>query len=484
MAEFGVLCHVTCLNNRYGLGDFGKSAYKFVDFLKKIGASVWEVLPLNLANDFNCPYGAMSVFSFDEMFVDLEELCDFGLLEKKQLACLTQYKNSKKVEFSKIKPKKFELFECAYKNLKSKEFLDKFEKDDAHVFEYAYWRALREVFGENDWHFVDKKFWKLDSKDARRFVAENKEVFQKYIFFQYVLQKQWHNLKDYANKNGIKIFGDVPAYCDRASVEVFAHPKYVKLDKNFLPSATGGAPADNVDIVMQDWGTCVYDWEKLSEENFDYLIDRVKTLLERYDLLRLDHFMAYDEHFEIPKNGKDQPRFERGGGENFFEALGKNVSLKNIIVEDIGTMTNHCKKVQKKFDLAGMNVLQYAFDTDEKNPHLPDNVKDNVVYYTETHDNNTFMGFLKKLNDDQLDMVEKFLGCQNRGLKQTQIEAVKKVLASKAKIAIIPIQDLMFLDERFRMNIAGVAAGCWEYRLQKNFERMICGNVRRYFKKV
>lgn len=480
MSEFGVLCHVTCLNNRYGLGDFGKSAYEFVDFLKEIGASIWEVLPLNLSNDFNCPYGAMSVFAFDEMFVDLEGLCDMGLLERKQLGCLKKFRNTEKVQFAQIKPKKLWLFECAYKNLKNKDFLDEYATQDRHSFEYAYWKTLLEVFDVKDWHEVDKKFWKTDSKSAKKFVEENKNIFQKYIFFQFVLKKQWANLKEYANKSGIKIFGDVPAYCDKASVEVFAHPEYVKLDKNFLPSATGGAPSDNMTNFLQDWGTCVYDWKKLSEENYAYLVDRIKTLLGVYDILRLDHFMAYVEHFEIPKDGKTEPHFVKGGGDEFFTELKKQVSLSNVIVEDIGTVSKSCRDVMKKFNLAGMNVLQYAFDGDKKNPHLPDNVKRNSVFYTETHDGNTFMGFLKALDKERLKKVCLLLGCENESLKEIQSEAIRKVLNSKAKIAIIPIQDLMFLDERFRMNVAGVAAGCWEYRLQKNFKKIVSRNMSKF----
>jgi len=481
MAEFGVLCHVTCLNNPYGLGDFGKCAYEFVDFLSEIGATVWEVLPLNLANDFNCPYGAMSVFSFDEMFVDLEELCEIGLLKRKQLKLLKKFKNSEKVNFSIVKPEKLRLFECAYNNLKSKSFLQDWVKTQPHIFEYAYWRTLLDVFGVKDWRLVDRKFWKKNSKAGKCFVEENKEVFQKYIFFQFVLQKQWENLKVYANKKGIKIFGDLPAYCDKASVEVFSHPEYVRLDKDMMPAFTGGTPADSIVGEIQDWGTCVYDWQKLKEEKYSYLIERMEYLLKQFDILRLDHFVAYIEYFEIPKSGKSKPKFVKGGGKEFFEELGKKIDLSRIVVEDIGTVNKSCLDVKKKFNLAGMSVLQFAFDTDESNPNLPRNVKENSIFYTQTHDYNTFMGFLKSLENSDLQRVSSLLNCQKTGLMEIQISAIKKLLNSKAKIAMIPVQDLMFLDERFRMNIAGVAENCWEYRLQKNFKKLIKNNVKRYF---
>ncbi len=483
MSEFGVLCHITCLNNSYGLGDFGKTAYEFVDFLKKIGATVWEVLPLNLTNDFNCPYGAMSIFSFDEMFVDLEELCHMKLLNKKQLFCLKKYRNSDKVYFSQIKPKKLELFECAYKNLKEKTFLEEYSKKEKCVLDYAYWRVLLEVFGVSDWHLLDKKFWNRNSSAGKKFSLEHKEEILKYIFFQYILQKQWQNLKDYANKNGVKIFGDVPAYCDKASVEVFSNPKYVKLNKAFLPLATGGAPADEMCCDMQDWGTCVYDWDVLKKKNYAYLIERIKRLLERYDILRLDHFMAYVEHFEIPKEGKRKPQFVKAGGKEFFERLSRKVSFEKLVVEDIGVVTKECQEVIKNFQLTRMKVLQFAFETNEKNPHLPEFAGKDCVYYTETHDSNTFMGFLKKLDNKQLLKVENLLDCKSKNLKKIQVSAIKKVLSSNAKIAMIPIQDLMFLDERFRMNIAGTAAGCWEYRLQNNFRKKIILNMKKYFKR-
>ncbi len=482
MAEFGILCHITSVYNKFGLGDFGKSAYDFVDFLKKIGATVWEVLPLNLANDFNCPYGAMSLHSFDEMFVDLEELCEFGLLEKWKLEALSKYKNSAKVKYDKIKPQKLALFECAFDHLKNRDFLDEFVKMNKHMWQYCYWRTLLEVFGVKDWHLVDRKYWDFEGGKAKKFVKETKNTFQKYAFFQYVLTRQWENLKEYANKNGIKIFGDVPAYCDRASVDVFAGPQYVKLDENFLPSSTGGSPADKMSSSLQNWGTCVYDWEMLEKDNFNYMIDRIACLMKKYDILRLDHFPAYVEHFEIPNGDESKARFVKGGGEKFFEKLAKKVEMKKLVVEDIGLFGNDCVEVKNKFNLCGMNVLQYAFDSDEKNLHLPSNVKNNTIYYTETHDSNTFMGFLKSLNKEELKKVARLLQAKTLKLKEIQICAIRNVLDSKAKIAIIPIQDLMFLDEKFRMNIAGVAANCWKFRLQKNFEKIVVKNTKRYFR--
>ena len=224
MKEFGVLCHVTCLPAKTGLGDFGKSAYEFLDFLKSQKLSLWQILPLNNANEFNCPYGPLSTQAIDEMFVDLDDLKDRGLLEEKEYKHLYKFTKTKKVKFSKIRPEKERLFALAYSRIaeEDKKQLEKIAKQHKHIYEYAYYRTMLAKFGQKSWRFVEDQYWDIYGKVGKMFVKENKDQFLKFVFFQYILHEQWTKIKTYANSLGIKILGDVPMYCDKDSVDVFA----------------------------------------------------------------------------------------------------------------------------------------------------------------------------------------------------------------------------------------------------------------------
>lgn len=473
MKEFGVLCHVTCLPAKTGLGDFGKSAYEFLDFLKSQKLSLWQILPLNNANEFNCPYGPLSTQAIDEMFVDLDDLKDRGLLEEKEYKHLYKFTKTKKVKFSKIRPEKERLFALAYSRVdkQTKAKLAQVAKEKKHFFEYAYYRTMLAKFGQKSWRFVEEEYWDIYGKVGQKFAKENEDDILKFVFFQYVLHEQWAKIKTYANKLGIKILGDVPMYCDKDSVDVFAGKEWFKLDDNCMPTVTAGCPPDVFSSVAQDWQTCIYQWDKMKKDNFSYMTNRLCLLLDKYDMLRLDHFPGYVRYYEHAKAPGTKTQYVDGGGSEFFAQLKTLVDFKKLFVEDLSDEKSATGKVIKEFSLRKMNVLQYGFDTDKNNPHLPQNVKANIVYYAGTHDSATFLGFLKKQSKQQIEKIKLLTNSQAKNLKGLQLDCIRSMLASKAQYVVLQAQDFMFQDDRWRMNYPGVAAGCWEYRLCKDYQK-------------
>lgn len=479
MKEFGVLCHITCLPAKTGLGDFGKVSFEFLDFLKSQKLSLWQILPLNNANEFNCPYGPLSIQAIDEMFVDLDDLKDRGLLEEKEYKHLYKFKGTKKVKYAKIRPEKERLFAVAYSRLdeKSKKKLLTVAKANKHFYEYAYYRTMLKKFNQKSWRFVEDKYWDIYGKVGQKFVKDNKDEFLKFVFFQQVLRQQWQKVKDYANGLGIKIMGDVPMYCDKDSVDVFAGKEWFKLDDNCMPTVTAGCPPDVFSSVGQDWQTCIYQWDKMKKDNFSYMVERLTSLLGKYDLLRLDHFPGYVRYYEHAKAPGTKTQYVDGGGVAFFKQLQKTVDFKRLFVEDLSDENSATGKVIKQFSLRRMNVLQYGFDTDNTNPHLPPNVIENTVYYTGTHDSATFLGCLKNQNKQQIEKIKKMIGSQANNLKDLQIDCINAMLSSKAELVVLQAQDFMMQDERWRMNYPGVAAGCWEYRLCKNYQKKMAKTI-------
>jgi len=470
--ELGVLCHVTSLSNKYGVGDFGECCYKFIDFLSSSKIKIWQILPLNNTNKYNCPYGTMSSYTFDEMFVDLEEFVRSKKISKKELSNLKKLKNTKKIDYETVKKEKLRIFESVYRNLNEteKNQVEKFAKNNFLMFDYGYYRILLEKFDIEDWHSLNKNFLTKDSKERFEFIKENKEEILKHVFFQMTLKTQWKKVKEYADRLNIKILGDLPIYVEKSSFDVFENPEYFKLDKNYNPKVFGGVPPDDFCENGQNWGTCIWNWKKIKEDDYKYIINRINETHKNYSYLRLDHYAGYVEHYEIDAKDTSKGKWLKEAGLDFFEHVKKNCRLKDLVVEDLGIITKEGEKVQKQFKLKGMNILQFAFDGNMKNKYLPANVKKNSIYYLGTHDNNTFIGFLRQNKKEKENLIKIFdINCKNN--KKILIESVKKMLKSESETIILQIQDFLFQVETQRTNFPGTLKGCFEYRVPKNFHK-------------
>ena len=479
--KLGVLCHISSLPSEYGIGDFDKCCYDFIDFLSDNNISIWQILPLSNTNEGNCPYGAISSLTFDEQYISPDYLVSLGLIETENLSKLKKLKKTKKVRFDIVKPEKMRLLEMAYNNAK-KPLLDKvytFAGEHPEFFDYGYYRALQCVFQVKDWHLVPQELWEKNSKEYKAFVKENEKEIYKHIFYQYLLHTEWQGVREYARLHNVQILGDMPIYPDKISLDVLFNLDKFKLDKDYLPRVTGGVPPDDFSDVMQNWGTCIYDWDKLKEDNYSWIIKKISTLQSYYDIVRIDHFAGFVEHYEIDNTDFSKNVWVKGGGEDLFNVIASKCDIERLVIEDLGIVKPEHKKIRSKYSLCGMAILQFAFKR-PNHEYLPNNIKKNTLYYLGTHDNNTYLGYLRKLKREQKNKVFEYLSLPKMSNKDLVITSVKKMLDSKCKAVILQMQDYLLQNEKYKMNTPGKAEGSWEYRVPIDYKDTFKENLDKF----
>ena len=474
--HLGVLCHVSSVPSKYGVGDFGKSSFDFIDFLSRNNLEIWQILPLNTTNIYNCPYASTCCYSFDEMYVDPDQLLSEGKITQKDLKVLTKLSKTKKVAFSGVKQEKAKILELAFVNIdeETKKAVKKELKTSAWLADYAYFRAMLKHFDTDNFRQVPQQYWDKTTKEYKQLAKTCEQDILKYAYFQYLLNQQWQKVRAYAKSKGVKILGDLPIYPDPNSFDVFANVDQFKVEKGTIkPLVYGGVPADEFCADGQNWGTCVYDWDYMKSNNYEFMLGKIKLLLTKYDILRLDHFLGYVEHYEWDANKKKSGKWHKKGGEDFFKALQKTCDMNNLVIEDLGINKPTATKIRKQFNLKGMCVVQMIMEHKKNLRYLPDKVEYDNLYYLGTHDNNTFIGYLKGLNKQDRAKFCSLMGVDNKNVKQIHLDCIRKMLASKSEVVILQIQDYLMQNGKYRMNVPGQAAGCWEYKMPSKYKAKV-----------
>lgn len=470
--DLGVLCHVSSLAGEFGVGDFGNVSFEFVDFLAKHKFNLWQILPLNKTNEFNCPYASICCYSMDEMFLSLDEYLEAGKIQLKDLRALKKLSNTKKVAYKQVKEEKAKVLNKIYSTLtdKDKKEIEKQAKKHFWLLDYAYFQAVLNVFNVQDFRLIPIKMWDKNSTEHKNFKKEYHDEILKIEYFQLKLIEQWKKVKTYANKKGIKILGDMPIYPDKKSFEVFVNSNQFKLDKNKEPIVFGGVPADDFCADGQNWGTCIYDWKEMQKDNYKFMIEKIKHALSNYDILRLDHFFGYVKHYEWNAKKEKTGRWVKTDANDFFNQLKKQIDLKSFVIEDLGFNFKEANEIKEKFNLKGMSVMQMCLTGEHNNRYLPEFVKKNEMYFLGTHDNNTFIGFLNDLGKYEKTKFCNLIGIENKNNKQILIDAIKQMLKSESETVVVTMQDLLLQDKNSRMNIPGQTENCWKYKLPKNYK--------------
>ncbi len=466
----GVLLHITSLPGDEGVGTLGKNAFQFVDFLIETKQKLWQILPLGPVGAGNSPYQCFSAFAGNPMLIDLELLIEDELLNADELVNPPKFFR-KKVEFYKVKKWKNGVFEKAFIHFQNR--FSHFQNEYHHFLnEHAWWlndyalfMSAKEYFGDISWHKWDDDF-KLRKKKAVTEVGKLlSEEADFHKFLQFLFFRQWFRLKNYANSKGIQIVGDVPLYVSGESADVWANTDIFLLDKKMEPTEVGGVPPDYFSETGQLWGNPVFDWQRLKERNYDWWMARLHFNLNFFNLVRIDHFRGLESYWSVPAseetaiNGKWVPAF----GKEMLALLKSQIGELPLIAEDLGIITPEVDQLREDFNLPGMKVLQFAFTTDATNKDLPHNYSENFVVYTGTHDNNTTLGWLMNVEDNEKEFVNKYIETSEKnGLSQM----IELAMASVAKTAIIPMQDVLALDAGSRMNTPGTANGNWGWRFQ------------------
>lgn len=467
----GILLHPTSLPSRFGIGDLGLEAYRFVDFLAESAQRLWQILPIGPTGYGNSPYMSYSAMAGNPLLISPERLRDQGLLSDDDFRDLPEFPQDK-VDFERVIPTKMPLLQKACENFKikaspvlKKEF-EGFCASKAHwLDDYALFMALREAKEGKSWHTWEPELAKRqpDTLDEWRQRLASEIHYHKYLQFQFF--HQWSELKRYANARGIQIIGDIPIYVAHDSAEVWSHPELFCLDEETgEPALMAGVPPDYFSETGQLWGNPVYDWEKLEQTNFQWWVQRFEMLLDYVDIIRIDHFRGFEAYWAVEQGETTAMNGEwiKAPGEAFFEVLDKKLGKLPIMAEDLGIITPEVEQLRDRFEFPGMKILQFAFGGGPDNPYLPFGYERNFVVYTGTHDNNTTVGWFSQISDWEKGNVLRYLGCTSPD--GIHWDLIRLALSSVANQAIIPMQDILGLGTEAQMNFPSKAEGNWEWR--------------------
>ncbi len=487
----GVLCHISSLPGKYGIGTLGKEAYDFADFLKSARVKYWQILPLAQTGYGDSPYSSVCCNSGNPYFIDLEALRDEGLLDEDELASCEMPQGE--TDYGALYKTRYDVLRLAYArfNIKDEDFVNFVESGEYD--DYAVFMSLKSRYSGSFSSFPDsyKYIENLAIKEFRETVYKSDYCF--WIFLQYVFKKQWTKLKEYVNSLGIKIIGDLPLYVAYDSSDVWARPELFRLDEDLNPTEVAGVPPDYFSPTGQLWGNPVYNWDLMESENYDWWIKRIKKAMETVDIIRIDHFRGFDRYFAIPADAPtaETGEWKQGPGLRLFMQIRRKLGNVPIIAEDLGIIDYGVERLRQRTGYPGMKIMLFAFDGKPTNPYLPRNIQENSVAYTGTHDNATTLGLLNRMDESQFKVFKARLRAALADEKVvfpfvTKEEAARalcvSVLASKADIAVLPIQDLLLLDDTARMNVPSTAEGNWKFRLEKQPTRYNAAIMRKIVK--
>jgi len=463
----GILLHISSLPGSDGIGSLGKEAFSFVDFLAKTKQKLWQILPLCPTGYGNSPYQCYSAFAGDPLFIDIQQLVADRLISKDSV--IDQHFKAKKVEFERVEDWKMALFHEAFASFKKN--FDRY-KDEYVAFmshnswwldDYALFRSLKTKYGEIVWNTWKKKLVIRDKQTLQEAFKELHAEIDFHRFLQFVFFRQWFKLKTYANSKGISIIGDIPLYVSLDSADVWANQDIFLLDSDSKPTQVGGVPPDYFSETGQLWGNPVFDWERVAERDFDWWLARIHFNLRMFDQVRVDHFRGLESFWSVAAEAKTAVVGEwlPAKGHELFLKLKEQLHELNIIAEDLGVITPEVEKLRDDFGLPGMKILQFAFGSDAANENLPHNYESNFIVYTGTHDNDTTLGWFNSIEKAERKVLRKYLKGNGKELVRQMTEYV---WASAARMALIPMQDLLGLGSEARMNTPGTASGNWTWR--------------------
>jgi 4-alpha-glucanotransferase len=492
----GILLHPTSLPGRYGIGDLGNAAYRWIDFLAASRQTLWQVLPLGPTGFADSPYACFSAFAGNPLLIDLEELVQEGDLEPTDLADVPAFPEQQ-VDYGAVIDFKMALLDKAARHFLNQALADQALADQAladqgAAFEafsvanaswlddYALFMAVKEQFEGMIWYDWEADIALRQPEAIARWKERAAERIAVHKVFQFWFHEQWQALKAYANERDIQIIGDVPIFVAGDSADVWANRDLFHLDAQGRPTVVAGVPPDYFSETGQRWGNPLYRWDVMAERGYQWWIARIRATLELVDIVRIDHFRGFVAFWEIPASEPTavHGRWVSGPGADLFEAIQGTLGELPIMAEDLGVITPEVIELRERFGFPGMKILQFAFDEDAlrasfgeqassegakdwRNPFLPHNYTPDFVAYTGSHDNDTALGWYEKATPSQRQMALGYLDCEPDDFNWAMI---RQVIASVADTAIVPLQDILGLGSKARMNLPGTVGTNWKWR--------------------
>lgn len=468
----GILLHPTCFPSRFGVGDLGATAYEFIDFLAASRQRLWQILPLGTPGYGNSPYLAYSAMAGNPLLLSPDRLADQGLLDEDDFRSLPNFPLDQ-ADFEGAARFKMALLRRAFDRIPSRwsdsqhQALTEFCQLRADWLEdYALFMAIKEHHLGQDWTTWEPELRERKPEALLAWGDRLKSAVEFQKFLQFEFFQQWSALRQYANERGIEIIGDIPIYVAHDSADVWANPKNFCLNpETFQPALMAGVPPDYFSETGQLWGNPVYNWDYLQETQFDWWVDRFRTLLEYVDIIRIDHFRGLRAYWAVAEGEETAMNGEwiEAPGAELFERICEVLGELPVVAEDLGTITPDVEELRDRFDLPGMKILLFAFDSGPENPYLPFNYWGrNWMVYTGTHDNNTTVGWFEDRNEGAKTHVKNYLGSISPD--GIHWDLMRLASSSTANQAIFPLQDVLGLGSQARMNLPGTAEGNWGWR--------------------
>jgi 4-alpha-glucanotransferase len=466
----GILLHPTSLPGRYGIGDLGPEAFRWVDFLVETGCKLWQVLPLGPTGYGDSPYQCFSAFAGNPYLISPDLLKEIGLLGQDDLQNIPPF-SRQSVDYGEIIPWKLGLLDRAYENFTHTAFVrlkaefQQFIADNQDWLpDYALFMALKDAHDGQPWPSWEKPLRNREAEALESARIEHAEIIEKHMFRQFIFFQQWSALRKYANEHEIKIIGDIPIFVAHDSAEVWASPGLFYIDKTGNPTVVAGVPPDYFSPTGQLWGNPLYHWDVHARDHYRWWINRFNAVLKLVDIVRLDHFRGFAGYWEVPagENTAENGRWVPGPGKNFLQALKDELGELPIIAEDLGEITPDVIEMRDYFDLPGMKILVFAFTDTPKNDFLPHNYIPNCVVYTGTHDNDTVLGWYQRVGEEETHFARRYLGRDGNDIAW---DLIRTGWSSVAVFAIAQMQDVLKLDNHARMNYPSRPSGNWMWRM-------------------
>ena len=469
MRTSGILLHISSLPGEYGIGTFGKEAYRFVDFLSKAGQTYWQILPIGITSFGDSPYQSFSSFAGNPYFIDPDMLIKEGYLEKADLADLNFGKDPEKVDFGKLYSARYKMLRRAharFQKAKPADYEVFCRENEAWLEGFALFMAIKNENGGASWQKWEKG---LKTREEAAMASAKKRLSKEIDFYktvQYLFFRQWFALKAYTGKKGIKIIGDLPIYVSLDSADVWQNPGDFELDENLAPVRVAGCPPDDFSADGQRWGNPLYNWKKMKAEGFPWWCRRAAFSAKIFDVIRIDHFRGFEAYWAIPAADKTAKggAWVKGPGYALFEALSEKLGKLPIIAEDLGFLTEGVKELLEKTGFPGMKVLEFAFDPNGNSEYLPHNICKNSVAYVGTHDNEPALLWLAKSPAAVAEFAKAYMHLTKE--EGYNWGFIRTLLACPADTAIMQMQDILALSAGARMNTPAKEEGNWAWRMR------------------
>ena len=486
----GVLLHISSMPSEYGVGVFDENIKHFIDRISEMGFTYWQVLPFNPIDAANSPYCSASAFAGNYLFIDPKGLRDMNLVSDEDVKANIYSGSPYTSDYEFASEKRLALLKKAFLSIDGAlaEKIKEFELENHWLTDYAVYMAVKEAEDLKPW-------WEWSDKHSHYFKCiknvfdyEEKATFWKFV--QYVFYKQWNEIKEYTNKKGVAVIGDMPIYVALDSADVWSNlPMFLIDEKTLKPQKVAGVPPDYFSEDGQLWGNPIYNWKAMKKDRYSWWLSRLEHALKTFDTVRIDHFRAFASYWAVPADSKTAKVGEWLDGPNMdlfnavFEKFGKDAP---IIAEDLGTFGEDVIQLLSDTGFPGMKVAQFAFDANSDSTHLPHNSEKNSVNYVGTHDNNTILGWLWEASKEERKFALDYCHFKGDnwgegGYRSASCRAITEaVWQSASNVAIITLQDMCGFGADARMNIPGVGEKNWRFRTTRETIDSIDGDYFRH----